>query len=179
MLQAVEGYHWGNIADYAHILSVSPNIVGAALPRETVRAAFADGAAAVFGAEAATYGLMSPLPDNVQAQREDLQFSAHCEAMPRDMMGGLVEAQRLRDASFARAILDAIETHGRPVVFITGNGHARTDWGVPAYLQEVRPDLAVTSVGQGENDVRPQGSYSWTIQDAPSPARKDPCAAFQ
>lgn len=178
MAKATEGFHWGNIADYAEILAASPVIIGAAVPREEMRSAFSDGAAQVFGTEARSYGLTEPLSEDEQAIRELGQFDAHCEAMPLEMMGGMVEAQRLRDAAFARAVLDAIDAHGTPVMLITGNGHARMDWGVPAYLARVRPDLKVTSIGQGERQEPPEGVFSWTLNGARSPDRGDPCAVF-
>ena len=174
------------------MLSASPVIVGAALSRDDVRAAFGDGAASVFGGQSALYGLTESLPAAEQglrqteslpaaeqAAREALQFDAHCGAMPLEMTGGMVEAQRLRDAAFARTVLGAIDTYGTPVVLITGNGHARTDWGVPAYLTRARPDLDVVAIGQGEDGVPPQGTFDAEIIDAPSPDRPDPCAAFQ
>ena len=135
MVSATEGFHWSNIADYAEILAASPIIVGTALSREDMRASFTDGAAAVFGTGSAEYGLTQALPPEEQIVRELMQFDAHCAAMPQEMMSGMVEAQRLRDATFARAVIAALETHGGPVILITGNGHARMDWGVPAYLQ--------------------------------------------
>lgn len=179
MREATEGFHWNNIADYAGLLSRSRVIVGAALPRDDMRGAFTDGAARVFGPDAARYGLTEPLPADELETREQLQFEAHCEAMPLEMMGGLVEAQRLRDASFARTVLEALDTYGGPVILITGNGHARTDWGVPQYLARVRPDLGVASVGQGENGQSPPGAYDSELSDAPPPDRGDPCAAFR
>ena len=179
MEAATAGFHWANIADYAGVLSASPVIVGAALSRDDVRAAFGDGAASVFGGQSALYGLTESLPAAEQAAREALQFDAHCGAMPLEMTGGMVEAQRLRDAAFARTVLGAIDTYGTPVVLITGNGHARTDWGVPAYLTRARPDLDVVAIGQGEDGVPPQGTFDAEIIDAPSPDRPDPCAAFQ
>lgn len=179
MRAATDGFHWGNIADYAAIFAVSPVIVGAAVPRKDVRAAFETSAAAVFGPDAKLYGLTDPLPAEEQAEREAAQFAAHCDAMPLAMMGGMVQAQRLRDAAFARSVIDAIETYGSPVVLITGNGHARVDWGVPVYLNRVRPDLNVESIGQGDERSAPEGSYSFTLQSTAAPQRDDPCAAFQ
>ena len=178
MVAATEGFHWSNIADYADVLAASPVIIGAALPREDMRASFQAGAAEVFGAEAETYGLTDPLAEEEQSIRELMQFDAHCAAMPLEMMGGMVEAQRLRDATFAQAVIAAHDTYGGPVLLITGNGHARLDWGVPAYLNRVRPDLAVTSVGQGERQEPPEGVFSWTLNGAQSPDRGDPCDAF-
>lgn len=178
MTAASEDFHWGNIADYADILAASPVVIGAALSREDMRAAFTDGAAQVFGPAAETYGLTDPLSEDEQAIRELGQFGAHCEAMPLGMMRGMVEAQRLRDAAFARTVLKALDTYGDPVLLITGNGHARMDWGVPVYLARVRPDLDVTSIGQGERQEPPEGVFSWTLNGAAPPDRDDPCAAF-
>ncbi|WP_299367518.1 ChaN family lipoprotein [uncultured Tateyamaria sp.] len=178
MVAASQGYHWSNIADYADVLAASPVIVGAALPRDAVRAAFGDGAAAVFGPDAGVYGLTKPLAAEEQEIRELGQFDAHCDAMPLDLMSGMVEAQRLRDAAFARTVVAALDRYGSPVVLITGNGHARLDWGVPAALARARPDLSVTSVGQGERQEPPEGVFSWTLNGAPAPDRGDPCAAF-
>ncbi|MEP4246969.1 ChaN family lipoprotein [Tateyamaria sp.] len=179
MEAASAAFHWNNIADYAGVLSVSSVIVGAALSRDDMRAAFSDGAVSVFGEDAEIYGLTGPLPKTEQATRETLQFDAHCAAMPREMMGGMVQAQRLRDAAFARTVIEAIDTYGLPVVLITGNGHARTDWGVPTYLARVRPNLNVESVGQGERGNAPTGVFSSVITDAPAPDRGNPCDAFK
>lgn len=178
MRDATDSILWSNIADYADILAASPVIVGAALSREDMRAAFSSGAAEVFGTGADIYGLTNPLPEDEQAIRELNQFDAHCEAMPLEMMGGMVEAQRLRDAAFARSVIEALETYGSPVVLITGNGHARMDWGVPVYLMRARPTLAITSIGQGERQEPPDGVFSWTLNGAASPDRDDPCAVF-
>lgn len=179
MEAAIAGFHWTNIADYAGVLSRSSVIIGAAVPRADMRAAFSEGAASVFGRDAARYGLTKPLSEEQQTAREALQYEAHCAAMPLEMMGGMVEAQRLRDAAFARAVIAAVETYGTPVVLITGNGHARIDWGVPAYLARARPDLNVEAIGQGEGGVSPAGFFDFEITDAPRPDRADPCVAFQ
>jgi uncharacterized iron-regulated protein len=178
MRQAVAGFHWSNIEDYAAVLAASPVIRAAALSREDIVQAFSEGAAAVFGSDANDFGLTEPLPEDQQATREDLQFTAHCEAMPREMMGGMVEAQRLRDAGFARAVLDAFDEYGAPVVLITGNGHARDDWGVPQVLRRVRPELSVLTIGQGEDGVAPDGGFG-RVLFSPSIERPNPCDAFK
>lgn len=169
---------WSNMPEYAEVLAVSPLILGAALPRDQVRRAFADGAAAVFGDAAGQYGLTETLPPAELETRKALQFAAHCEAMPMEMMGGMVEAQRLRDASFARTVLAALDAFGAPVVLVTGNGHARRDWGVPAYLARVRPGITIYALGQGEPGRAPNGIFDETAE-SPAPERADPCGAFK
>ncbi len=176
-ISALSQAEWSNIEDYRAVISASARIVGAALPRDVVRAAFASGAASQFGGNAAAFGLTQPLPEDEQKTREEAQFLAHCEAMPRDMMSGMVEAQRLRDAHFARVVLDALGTYGAPVILITGNGHARSDWGVPAYLATVRPGLSVFTLGQSEAG-QISGAFD-SVLDAAAVDRPDPCAAFR
>ncbi len=156
---------------------------GAAVPRETVRAAFGGGdVMALFGPGGAdTFGLDVALPEAQLSSRLDLQFDAHCEAMPRDALGGMVEIQRLRDATLARTVVQALEEVGPPVVVITGNGHARRDWGgVPSYLARVVPTVPVFVLGgQAEDGVVPDGGGFDLVLDAPSVERPDPpCEAF-
>lgn len=153
-------------------------VIGMALPRDDVRRAVTDGAAQGFGADAARFGLDQPLAEPELTQRKDLQFQAHCEKLPTHLLGGMVEAQRLRDAHFARVVLATrVETTG-PVVVIAGSGHARKDWGIPRFLARVAADLAVVSVQLAE----PGGPDTEDLFDhrleLPKMARDDPCAAF-
>ncbi|MEI4488490.1 ChaN family lipoprotein [Frigidibacter sp. MR17.14] len=168
---------WPDFAMYAPIFAAAPDarLYGGALPREAVRSAVKDGAAAVFGAEAARFGLDRPLTAEAQAAREEQQFQAHCEAVPREAMSGMVEAQRLRDAALARAALQALQDTGGPVAVIAGAGHVAKD-GIPAALALAAPEVTVLAVGQTETGAEP-GTYDlWA--ESPPPARDDPCAAF-
>jgi uncharacterized iron-regulated protein len=152
--------------------------LGAEVPRDVARAAFAEGAAAVFPGDAARFGLADLLDPGEQATREAEQQEAHCNALPEDILPGFVEAQRLRDAALAEAALDALETHGAPVVIVTGNGHARTDWGVPALLARAAPEVTVFALGQFEAAPEaPVPFDAWTVADPVD--RPDPCAAFR
>lgn len=153
-------------------------ILGAHVPRDAARAVFGDGPAEAFGPEAARYGLTRDLPGDEQAAREALQMEAHCDALPADILPGMVAVQRLRDAVLARAVVQAMEATGGPVAVITGNGHARRDWGVPSYLAEVAPDLEVRVLGQTEDNRPLDGGFD-EVTSAPAVDRPDPCAAFQ
>jgi uncharacterized iron-regulated protein len=153
-------------------------IFGAALPREQVRAAVFGDAAAIFGPDAARFGLNLPLPETQQEAREAAQMSAHCDALPENMLPGMVAAQRLRDAHFARVTLAALEATGGPVVVITGNGHARADWGMPVYLAEASPGISVISVGQFEHAPEQDAPFDVTVQTTMQ-EREDPCDAFR
>jgi len=126
---------WPPFALYHPILVAAPEarIYGAAVPAADLALARAEGAAAAWGVGARAAGL-GPLPPAEQAAREADQAEAHCGALPQSLLPGMVAAQRLRDARFARTALAALAETGGPVVVITGNGHARTDRGIPVYL---------------------------------------------
>ncbi len=179
---------WPDFAMYFPIFAAAPDaaIFGGAAPREDVRRAVSEGAAAVFGAGASLFGLDRPLPVPQLQTRLKLQQTAHCNALPEDVLPGMVEAQRLRDAAIAKAALAAFE-HARSasdtpqVVVITGNGHAREDWGAPAILRgyfEDEPDIEIAALGQFEVEDSPDKAFtSRVITEAAE--RDDPCAVFQ
>jgi uncharacterized iron-regulated protein len=103
--------------------------------------------------------------------------AAHCGALPAEVLPGMVQAQRLRDAALARAVVQAHRATGGPVVLITGTGHARRDRGVPAVLAQAMPDLSVLSVGQMEGSAGADPPFDrWIV--TPALPRGDPCDAF-
>ncbi|ABV94710.1 conserved hypothetical protein [Dinoroseobacter shibae DFL 12 = DSM 16493] len=174
---------WPDFEMYWPIFEAAPDVplYGAALPRALVRGSVAKGPAESFaeaGGDPARYGLDQPLPEDQQAEREAMQMEAHCDALPAEMLGGMVGAQRLRDAAFADTVLQALEAHGPPVVLITGNGHARTDWGVPWYLSRAAPDVTVYALGQFESAPEEAPPFDGWLVTAPT-ERDDPCAAFR
>ncbi|QYX57639.1 ChaN family lipoprotein [Roseovarius sp. SCSIO 43702] len=171
---------WPDFALYHPIFAAAPGaaIHGAALPRADARRVVAEGAAAVLHADAARFGLLEPLDPAQQARREALQRDAHCGALPEEMLPAMVLVQRARDAVLARAALDAFEATGGPVVVITGNGHARKDWGMPAALARVAPALDVHALGQAERGQVPPGPFDEIVSHE-GVARPDPCDAFR
>ena len=171
---------WPDFAMYYPIFAAAPEaqIFGAAIPRAVAREAMQSGAAPVFGEDAGRFGLDDALPPDMQTAREALQMAAHCDALPEAMLPQMVEIQRLRDAALARAVMKAIAQTGGPVAVITGNGHARKDWGVPQVLAQVAPGFRVFALGQGEDGTPPDGGFD-AVVFAPAPARDDPCAVFQ
>ena len=169
---------WPDFAMYAPIFAAAPDaiIVGAAVPKEDLNAAIEFGAAQVFGAQARHWGL-GDLDAEALEPRVAEQRDVHCGALPDDMLPGMVEAQRLRDAVFARDTVGAFDAAGGPVVLITGSGHARTDRGVPAAIRDARPELTVWALGQVEQGAAPPFPYD-AVNVTPAADRDDPCAAF-
>ncbi len=175
-----EARGWPDFSMYRPIFAAAADaaIFGGEVAGDDARRAVIDGAAAVMGPAGDVFGLGVGLPPDEAAARAEAQGGSHCGALPPEMLPGMVEAQRLRDAALARAVVAAIAETGGPVVVITGNGHARRDWGVPAALAIAAPDLTVTSVGQFE--ASPPGDPpfdAWAV--SPASSRGDPCDAFR
>lgn len=181
---------WPDWAYYAPILDAAPDtpVLGAAVPREQVIASMQTGAGPVFandlGGDAARLGLDQPQSPEIQAAMEQEQIAAHCDALPAEMAAPMVEAQRLRDAAFAAAVLRGKAMGAGPVILITGSGHGRNDRAVPAYLRAADPALDVVSVafieilpetGADTNGARPF-DYLWFTEPFD---RGDPCEAFR
>ena len=172
---------WPDFEMYFPIFAAAPEarIIAAAVPRERLGALMAEDLAVVAGPEiTARFDLDTPLAAQDQAAREALQGAAHCDALPDDLLPRMVSVQRLRDAALAQAALEALGDAGGPVVVITGNGHARSDWGAPALLRQAAPEVAVFALGQSEAAVSPDGVFDHLL-DAPAVDRGDPCDAFR
>lgn len=171
---------WPDFAMYYPIFDAAPDaqILGAAVPREAARAAMQAGVAETFGPDAEAFGLTTALPEAEMQARLALQASAHCDALPEHLLPAMVDVQRLRDATMARAVVRALAEYGPPVAVITGNGHARRDWGVPALLARAAPETGVFVLLQGEDGQEPDGGGDLVLH-ASAVDRPDPCAAFR
>lgn len=172
---------WPDFAMYYPIFAAAPEaaIYGAGVPRSQVRGLMEADLTEVAGADvAARFALDAPLEADQQAQREAMQKVAHCDALPDTMLPMMVAVQRLRDAVLADAALTALSETGGPVVVITGNGHAREDWGAPHAMSLAAPEVTYFSLGQGEAGDMPQGGFD-AVLDGPAVDRGDPCDAFR
>ncbi len=173
---------WPSFDFYAPILEAAPDarIYGAGQSRETIRQASREGAAATLGPEAARYGLTSALPAQDVASRREEMAIAHCGALPDDALDGMIEVQRLWDATLARAALSALEDadEGAQVVMIAGNGHADRVRGAPKVIAQAEPDLEIRVLGLLEGTGSADLAFDMTISTA-APERGDPCEIFE
>lgn len=169
---------WPDFAMYHPIFTAAPEarIYGADVPQADLARAMQDGADTVLSD--ARFGLAVPYPAAAQAEVEDMLWAAHCYAIPREAMAPMVQAQRLRDASLAKAALDAFDETGGPVVVITGTEHARTDRGAAAVLRQADPSLRVLSVGQLETTPQDTPPFDMWLVTEGVPTRGNPCEAF-
>ncbi|MBZ4022732.1 hypothetical protein CKO11_09705 [Rhodobacter sp. TJ_12] len=178
-----EAAGWPDFALYAPIFAAAPQarIYGAALPRATVRQAMGAPLADLWP-EAVRFGIDQPYPTDLQASLEASAQKDHCNALPPEMLPGMVAAQRLRDGAFAATTLKALAETGGPVALITGSGHARTDRAVPALIAHADRSVRVISLGQLERPetgtLGPDQPFDWWIVTDRA-EREDPCLAFQ
>ena len=185
---------WPDWRLYASIFEAAPGayIAGGGVARSDLRVAMRGGAAIAYGAGANDLRLDRPLDPVIQMAFEDELIAAHCNLLPRQVAVGMIEAQRLRDARFGAAALRAHSlggdgADGVGAVLITGNGHARTDRGAPAFVKLMAPELKVLTVGMVELEAEATANagqaaaalpydYVWFSRPA---QRDDPCNALR
>jgi uncharacterized iron-regulated protein len=168
---------WPDFSLYASIMEAVPRayVAGGGLSRDTIGAIYKRGAIGAGDALAERYGLDEPLADDLRAAMLDEQFAAHCEMMPRERLGGMVDIQRAWDAAYADALYRAQVRGGGRAFLICGNAHARLDRGAPAYLARAFPEAKIASIGMMETgDTAPDGQFTVTLS-APAPEREDAC----
>jgi uncharacterized iron-regulated protein len=157
------GWDWGHYRPFiALALRHELPIIAANVSRADARRVIQDGLAA--------HGFDAAVPDDILAGHAGAIEAAHCGQIDAATAQRMARAQVARDQFMARQV-DAYAARG--VVLLAGNGHVRTDLGVPRWLSP--PTRARSeSIGLLEpNDPAPQ-AYDRVIV-TPAPARADPC----
>ena len=164
----------------AAALTAEAEIVAAGLPRGTVTAIVARGMRALPRAFAERTGLHQPLPPLLAAELDHEIASAHCGALAADLVARMAEAERARTASLADR-LAAVTGRGKGVL-IAGAPQVRRGWGVPWYLDRLRPGARTVSVAFVEVDRVPEMAtggaaydYVW-LTPGPGPTQDPGCA---
>lgn len=112
--------------------------------RAAIRRIASQGLDSLEGAERKRLALDTALPPRLgEALTQDIRES-HCDLLPQAALGPMTQVQRYRDAVLASALLKAGK--GGSAILITGNGHARSDRGVPWYLARYAPKARISSV---------------------------------
>jgi len=140
-------------------------IVAANVPRDEARRVMKEGLAAT--------GFDPAVPAAVlQAQAADIEAS-HCGQLDATTAGRMALAQVARDQFMARVL----QQHAaRGVVLLAGNGHVRTDVGVPLWLPPAvrQRSEAIGVLEQGDETT----AFDRRVYTAPQP-RPDPCARMR
>lgn len=180
-----EGWNWPLHAPLVDAAIAGPRPMhGTNLSREAVRDVVRKGAAAAPPALAALVAA-APLDSAARAGLDADLVAGHCGQLPASMIPGMRDAQVVRDAAMAEAML-AARREGQPWL-LAGNGHVRRDLAVPRLLAVAAPRWRVTAVGFVERGAdggvpAPQtfaGRYDLIVVTGAPAARPDPCAGLR
>lgn len=136
--------------------------------------------------EAARLKLAQALPQPLlDALASELEGS-HCGALPATAIPTMSLAQRYTDAHLAEALVKVAGKHGGAFL-LAGNGHVRTDRGVPWYVRQLASErkafaVMLLEVEEGKEDPAvyfpraPDGKVTADyVLFTPRHARTDPC----
>ena len=195
-LKTLVGWQNGGWSKYNYdplflaILKGAQPIFAGDAPLETIKALAKSGDSGVTAEDKTRLALDKPLGDKLDAASLSEIETAHCNAMPREALGGMAFAQRYRDATLADGVLTAISKRGSTLL-IAGNGHVRKDRGVAWYLSQRKPELKTLSVLLVEVEEGKTDAAAYVPQDpdgkpaadyvifTPKAQRADPCAAMK
>ena len=165
-------------------LATGAPIRGSNLDRAALRDVVRRGASAA-AAPLAALVAAAPLDSAARAGLDADLVAGHCGQLPAAMIPGMRDAQVVRDAAMADAMLAASQS-GVPWL-LAGNGHVRRDLAVPRLLAVARPQWRVLAVGFLERDSggrapavsAMRGRYDLVVVTGAPMGRPDPCAAFR
>lgn len=154
--------------------------------RDRVRAVARGGLSLVPPEERIRFQLDAPMPALLlDALRREL-VDSHCGVLLPQAVEGMAAAQRYRDAHLADVLLDATKRH-EAALLIAGNGHMRSDRGVPWQIRQRQPRADVVAallieVEDGKTDPEaymprdPEGKPAADLLIfTPRAERGDPC----
>jgi uncharacterized iron-regulated protein len=160
-------------------LANGAQIVAADLDDEEQEAVFNRGAQGLRTSFVRRTGLDRDFPAALTSDLWDELDRAHCGRMPPEVVSGMYQVQRARDAKLADRLAASGKAGG---ILIAGNGHVRNDRGVPWYLARLKPAARTLSIGLVEvqdDQRRPPADlpYDYAWFTARVAGGQDPCAA--
>jgi uncharacterized iron-regulated protein len=170
------------------VIAAKLPILAGSPPRERVRAVARGGMLQVAPSERARLGLDDAMPAPLAEALNRELVDSHCGALPPQAIGSMAAAQRYRDAHLAEALLNAAQRQ-RSAILIAGNGHLRSDRGVPRQVRERAPGrvLSVLLLEVSEGETEPAGYLPRDPEGRPAAdlviftpraERDDPCQSL-
>lgn len=152
-------------------------IAGNIAPQKS-KVIYQDGYAAIFSADdQKNLGLDQMLEPKAEAALEEEIFMGHCRLLPKDHVKTMIPVQRSRDAAMALT-WSRLHKKGK-TVFIVGSGHARKDFGIPWYLERLKPGIKIYSVGMNEVGADTDADVYDQVITTAAAEREDPCAGLK
>ncbi len=176
---------WGPWEGYKPIMDVTfaakLPIVPGGIPQVRASAIAHHGESAVDADDRKAFLLDETMDPNLESSLHTELVQAHCGHLPSSMVRGMLLAERARDAGMANAMAP-FESRG--AVLIAGNGHTRTDRGVPWALARKAPNAKVVSVSMlevadGRTDPKGYDVHADFVFFTPRATDEDPCVAFK
>ena len=128
----------------------------------------------VMSAGLADSGFDAQVPADISRAHTAAIEASHCGMVDAPLAGRMATAQIARDQFMAR-LIDANAARG--AVLLAGNGHVRTDSGVPRWLSPATRSRAV-AVGYLEEGDDSASAYDRVVT-TPRQPRADPCAGMR
>jgi uncharacterized iron-regulated protein len=152
-------------------------IAGNIAPQKS-KVIYQDGYAAIFTADdQKNLGLDQMFEPKAEAAMEEEIFVGHCRLLPKDHVKTMIPVQRSRDAAMALA-WSRLNKKGK-TVFIVGSGHARKDFGIPWYLERLKPGIKIYSVGMNEVGADTNADVYDQVITTAAAEREDPCVGLK
>ena len=169
-------WHWESYRPFVALaLEYDLPIVAANLSRADAMRVATSGWNALFDAVQRADMQLDAVPASVRAAHERALAEGHCNLLPADALPAMAQAQMARDIVLAQAIHPHLH---RGVVLLAGNGHVRTDIGVPLWLPAaVRAStlsIGMLEHAQGESVPAMKDAFDRYVLTAPA-ERPDPC----
>ena len=169
-------------------LGLSPRrkIIAGNVPRTQIRAVAHRGITAIPAPERKRLLLDNRPAGALQSALLDELETSHCGLLPKSAFTAMAAAQTYRDAFMAYQMVTAEKTIGRAIL-LAGNGHVRSDRGVPYFQRKMAPAKATITVmfievrpGKTKPedyvprapDGKPATDYIYLTR---APPRPDPC----
>ncbi len=161
-----EGWPWVNYgpAVMAAVRAGVP-VIGANLPRDRQREAMAN----------SRLDTLLPGPA-LKAQQQSVRLG-HCELLPENQISPMTRIQIARDIAMAQTLMQAARP-GKPVLLLTGSGHADRTLGIPQHLPQQFKIKAVLLHAEEDSDATKNTAefdLFWSAKPAPV---VDHCANF-
>ncbi|NRF65530.1 ChaN family lipoprotein [Aquincola sp. S2] len=160
------GWHWPHYEPVlALALAHALPIVAANVSRSDARRIIAEGLSA--------HGFDAAVPEDLMALQVAAIVRGHCGHLDAAGARRLAPAQIARDQFMARQLT----VHAaRGAVLLAGNGHVRSDAGVPRWLAPAQRERSL-AIGLLEHGDETAGRFDRALHTPPQP-RPDPCAAM-
>ena len=158
------------------VVAARLKIVATGLSHDLVRKVVREGPGSL-PEEIAEHVKMIPLEPAAAASLDDEIKASHCGMLPDAMVPPMSMAQRVKDALMANLLEQNTTPDG--AVLIAGNGHVRSDRGVPIYLR--KPSITISFVEvDGSRDAADYAKEAPAkfVVFTPRVDDEDPCKKF-